>query len=621
MGDFMSLSDPAITAEGIQGVWRDRRSRMKQRRMYYETLWRSALTNFYTGVFPDSTVGAQPLYNPIYEQYDMSLYSKDGFRFLRMRLPLMHQIVIRKLAGEMPNRPKVNFVAMGDNDPSKAIAFKHWFDQFLYDMDADQEDFETFLWKDIIGTAAVMVMTQEYEVTVKDDETWKPKTLKKKKTLYKSVDLRRLLLDEHCQKSNLEDCKYAQVDEFYSKDEYLQMFSDPKKYNQEVVNQACESTMQMDEGDTDYGDLFGLQEVQFIRVTHCFDIISDSYHILANQLLINDKDTPIPRIARAMGKQIPIALAIDFKMPGSPYGYSSAHVSAIFFRIKNLVRQILFEVTEKQAKPLLAVDPLSSFDEETFEWGQEFLRIKPGDVQPISINFDTETLYNMDRTTDEDMIKATGINFNDTSNVDAGETARKTIIRRESQNAIIEMGMNYNASVYFKRLYELMKDEILYQWRDEIPRGMKVRTKNVQVGRLQNGELVEDQTAIKGFRYFDLKKNDLADDYELYLELANIASSKELEKAIVAEQVGAIQPFLQSFDPTGLAKYLKDTFSMPETVLPEGTRGEMNAEQVVQENIPHELLPEVEQMRMQQAGQQSAMANVAPNQPSNAPMV
>lgn len=570
------------------------------------------------GIFPDSTVGAKPLYNPIYEQYDMSLYSKDGFRFLRMRLPLMHQIVIRKLSGEMPNRPKVNFVAMGDNDPSKAVAFKHWFDQFLYDMDADQEDYETFLWKDILGTAAVMVMTQEYNVTVKGTEKvngkYPTETKKKKKTLYKSIDLRRLLLDEHCQKSNLEDCNYAIVDEFYSKDEFKQMFSD-EKYNQKVVDAACEVTIQ--DGNSDYGDLFGLQEVQFVRVSHCFDKISDCYHLLANDLLINDVDTPIPRIARAMGKQIPIALAVDFKMPGSPYGYSSAHVSAIFFRIKNLVRQILFEVTEKQAKPLLAVDPLSSFDEETFEWGQEFIRIKPGDVQAISINFDTETLYNMDRTTDEDMIKATGINFNDTSNIDAGETARKTIIRRESQNAIIEMGMNLNASIYFKRLYELIKDEILFQWRDEITKGTKVRTKNVQVGRLQNGELVEDETPIEGFRYFNIKKSDLAEDYELYLELANIASSKELEKAIIAEQIAAIQPFLQSFDAAGLSQYLKETFNMPDSVLPKALQGEITPEQIAQQ-IPPELLPEAEQMRIQQAAE---MNNVAPNQPSNAPMV
>ena len=589
---------------------------MQQRRLYYETLWRSALTNFYVGVFPDSAVGNKPLYNPIYEQYDMSLYSKDGFRFLRMRLPLMHQIVIRKLAGEMPNRPKVNFVAMGDNDPSKAVAFKHWFDQFLYDMDADLEDFETFLWKDIIGTAAVMVMTQEFQVTVKDENN-KKETKTKKKTLYKSIDLRHLLLDEHCQKSNLEDCKYAIVDEFFSKEEFLQRFSGAK-YNQGIVKAAVEVDLTTD-NQSDYGDLFGLGEVQFVKVSHCFDVINDCYHILANNLLINDIETGIPRIARAMGKQIPIALAVDFKMPGSPYGYSSAHVSAIFFRIKNLIRQILFEVTEKQAKPLLAVDPLSSFDEETFEWGQEFLRIKPTDVQPISINFDTDTLYNMDKTTDEDMIKATGINFNDTSNIDAGETARKTIIRRESQNAIIEMGMNLNASVYFKRLYELMKDEILFQWRDEIGKGLSVRTKNVQLGRV-GGELQEDPVPIQGFRYFDLKKDDLAEDYELYLELANIASSKELEKAIIAEQISAIQPFLQSFDAEGLSKYLQETFNMPDTVLPAAARGKMDADAFAQQNIPPDLLPESEQMR-QQAVEQSAMNDVAPNQPANASMV
>jgi len=614
LSDYISLSDPNLTAEGVQSVWSNRRSRMKQRRMYYETLWRSALTNFYIGIFPDSAVGAKPLYNPIYEQYDMSLYSKDGFRFLRMRLPMMHSIVIRKMAAEMPNRPKVNFVAMGDNDPAKAVAFKHWFAQFLYDMDADQEDFETFLWKDILGTAAVMVITKEYDVTVKDENGTR-ETRTKKRTEYKSIDLRRLWLDEHCQKSNLEDCNYCQIDEYLSKDEALQVYSNKEKYNQEVLSKAVEITMETDDGDTNYGDLFGLQEVQFVRVTHCFDKIHDCYHVLINDLVINtDLQNPIPRMAKATGKDLPIALAVDFKMPGSPYGYSSAHVSAIFFRIKNLIRQILFEVTEKQAKPLLAVDPLSGFDEETFEWGQEFMRIKPGDVSPIQINFDTNTLYNMDKTTDNDVISATGINFNDTTNMDAGETARKTIIRRESQNAIVEMGMNYNSSVYFKRLYELLKDEILYQWRDQIGKSLRVRTKNVQIGRNKKGELVEDDQAINGFRYFDLKRNDLAEDYELYLELANMASSKELEKAIVAEQLQAIAPFLQTFDAQGLATYLKDTFVMPDSVLPQSKESSQSPEEIAKENIPPEFLPQLEQQKL------SEMAPV-PNQPPNAPMV
>jgi len=585
------LSKPAITATEVQQIWAQRRSRMQLRRKYFEPIWQSAMASYYSGIFPDINQTGNNLYNPIYEQYDMTLYSRDGFRFLRMKMPIIHDVIIRKLASEVPNKPKVNFVSAGSNDPTKAIAFKHWFNQFLYDMDADQEDFEVFLGKDILGTSAVMVMTDEYEVAVKDENN-KPVDKKKvKKTYYRNIDLRHLLLDEHCTKCNLSDCNYAGVDEYYSKQEFVQKFA---KYGIDKVMAASESAVMQAEGSA-YTDLFGGDTVPFVRVTRYFDRISDSYHLIANDVLLNDVHTAIPRVARTQGKEIPIALAIDFKMPGSPYGYSSAHVSALFNRIKNLIRQILFEVTEKQAKPILAVDPMSSFDEETFEWNQEFMRIKPDDIKPIQINFDTIALTNLDKTTDEDIIRATGINFNDTSNIDAGETARKTIIRRESQNAIVELGMNYNASVYFKRLYELMKDEILFHWKDLVSQGeTKVRTKNVQLGRGTDGALFEEPAPVEGFRYFKLTNDDLSSDYELYLELANIASSRELEKAVLSEQLNAIQPFVQNFDAAGLAEYVRTTFKMPDSVLPGGNKdmSQMPVEKLAQEGLGSEYLPQ-----------------------------
>lgn len=591
-----NLNKEGITDIEVQQIWFQRRSRMQERRRYFEPLWRSAITTFYAGIFPDTNAaGEKPIYNPIYEQYDMTVYSRDGFRFLRMKMPIVHEVIIRKLASEFSNRPKINWVAEGSNDPAKAIAFRHWYNQFLYDMDADQEDYEVFLGKDIVGTSAVMVQTDEYEVTIKDAITGKKETKKKKRSYYRNIDMRHLLLDEHCTKTNLEDCNYACVDEFLSRQEFLQHFADEKKFDPEKVKRASEISIQNDEAYGSYNDLFGLENVPFIRVSHCFDIISDSYDILANDIKINEIGTPIPRVARTMGKQIPIALCVDFKMPNCPYGYSSAHVIALFYRIKNLVRQLLFEVTEKQAKPLLAVDPLSGFDEETFEWGQEFIRIKPTDVQAIEVQFDTKALWDLDKTTDEDIIRSTGINYNDTSNIDANETARKTIIRRESQNAIIELGMNYNASVYFKRLYELYKDEILFHWRDMIEQGQKVRTKNAFVFRDQQGVLKEDGMKVEGFRYFDLQPGDIAKDYELYLETANIASSRELEKAILTEQLQAIAPFIQSFDANGIAGYIKDILKLPEEVLPSGAGADISkvpSDQLAQQGMSADFLPQ-----------------------------
>lgn len=596
------LTKDGIDDKEVVKIWSQRRVRMAERRKQFEPLWRNGVTRFFEGIVTGFGIGSQRLYNTLYEQYDFSVFSRDGMRFNNLKYPLLPAIVMRALASELSNRPKVRFIANGSNDIEKPLAFKYLFDQVLYEMDADQEDFEILLDRRVMGTSIALVMTEQMILTVKDPDIDKEgnmvftkKTKKVKQCLYKKMDLRHVWLDEHCVKSSLKDCNYAQVDEYFSKEEFLMRFKDVDPAKLQRAISAAEKT---DEMSTEYYNWFDKKDVEHVVVTHCFDKIADCYHIIANgSEVLNDVDAPIPRIAGRRGKDIPLALAPMYKIPNAPYGYGDSHITSTFNQIKNLVRVMILEITQKAAKPMLAIDPLSNFDEEGFEWGRDFVRVEPDKIKEIGINPNMRLLSDMDETADQDVIRATGVNINDTTNVDAGETARKSIIRRESQNAIIELGMNYMSSNFYKRLYTLLKDDVRLYYKEKLAEDgeVKVKTKDVMIERTENGIR---KSEAQGFRYFDLKEEDLDFDMDLDLELGNMSTSKELEKALVGEAMNAIQPFLQggAFDQAGLAKYLKDAYGMPNSVLAGGGKdsgfGDKSPEDIAKETLPPDMMPE-----------------------------
>lgn len=622
-----NLSKDGITEIEICSIWSARGTRMEQRRAYFEPFWRSGITSFFQGIMGERSNGDRPLYNTLYEQYDFSLFSRDGMRFNDIRYPLLHSVIMRALASELPNKPKINFIAEGTNDQSKPIAFKHLFDQVLYEMNSDQEDFEIFLDKRIFGTSGVMVYTEQYDVTVKDpmqsgdseNLEYKKKTKKIKQCKYRKIDLRHLLIDEHCTRTDLEDADYASYDEYFSKESFMQKFA---KYGEEKCKKAASSVASKEEASV-YQNWYDTKDAEFVKVRHNFDKIQDCYHIIAGAgqgTLMNDIDSPIPRIAGRKGKDLPFALAIQYKIPGAPYGYGDAHVTRSFSQIKNIVRIMILEITQKSAKPMLAVDPLSSFDEQGFEWGQDFIRVSPNELREIAINPDLKSLYQLDDLTDDDIIRVTGINISDTSNTDDDETARKTIIRRESQVALVELTMNYMSCSFFNRLYTLMKDEIRLHYGIDLKNGekIKVKSKNALITRNKKGQLSEEKT--NGFRYFDIKEGDVDLDLSLDLELGNIASSRELEKAIIGESLSTISPFAQNFDGDGIAKYIQEGYKMPETVLkqPQGQISGQDPKQIANAQVPQEMLPQQEQ-QMQQAMSQSAPQPPQNAQPPQAP--
>lgn len=604
-----------ITEEEVQQIWLSRRGRMQIRRQRFEALWRNGINKFLEGIIDSNRTGSKYVYDQVFQQYDTTLFSKEGLRFTDIKYPLLPAITMRALAAEMPNKPKVNFIAVGSNDPTRARGFRALFNQVLYEMDADQEDFETHLDVRVFGTAPSLVITEAWEQEF-DDPTfdsekgeyrYKKETKKISRCGYKRIDLRHLLLDEHCKKTSLEDCNYVEIDEYFSKAEFIQRFA--KKYGRTVVEAIAAKAIPKEELQV-YSEIYDTQEAEFVRVTHCIDQLYDRYHVMAFDQLLNKVDNPMPRKAGKRGKRIPVALAVQYKIPGAPYGFGDSHITTTFNKIKNLVRIMILEITQKMSKPLMAVDPLSNFDDQEFEWGQDFIRVSPKDLQEIQINPNLKFLYDLDGLTDDDVIRATGVNINDTTNSDAGETARKTVIRRESQNALIELKMNYMSDSYYKRLYSLLAEDIRLHYTARLQSGetIKVRTDNIELNRSNGGF---NEVKVKGSRYFELEIPDVDMDVELDLELGNMASSRELDKALAKEGTEALSPFIQFFDGKGIAQWLQETFDMPEEVLGQDVsslKGK-NPEQIAQENVDPQFLPEKQQLELQN---QQPIPNEAP---------
>lgn len=602
------LNAKDISAEEIQGIWRSRRGRMALRRQYFEPLWRNGIGQFFQGITSEQSVGSRPLYSNLYEMYDFSLFSRDGLRFRNIKYPLVHAITMRSLAYELKNLPKVNFMAVGSNDQSKPIVFKNLFYQVLYDMDNVEEDFETLLDTHIYGSAVTMQLTEDYCFSVENAE-WNDKTKKfdytpteknYRQVGYKRMDLRHVYLDEHCRKSNLSDLNYAQVDEYMSKEEFLMRFSN-EKYDQTKVIEASIVESPIDDTGV-YKSWFDSQGVNFVKVSHSWDKIFDRYHILANGVLINDKNNPIPRKCGRRGKDIPISLAIQYKIPGAPYGYGNPHVVTSFNHIKNLVRLMILEITQKSAKPMVAIDPMSNFDEQNFEWGTDFIRVKPEDLKVIPITPDLNALYKLDEITDADVIRVTGININDTSSADAGETARKTIIRRESQVSIIELKLSFMTDTYFKRLYTLLKDDIQLHYQKMLDEGeeINIRTKDVKLVRGKKKSVIEHKR--KGFNAFKVEAEDIDLELDIDLQLGSLAMSKELDKAQSAEMMEIAAKLPNGFDMNALTAWVVEKYGLPEDVLIGG--GKTPDQNAKPEDLARgaindpSLLPAEEQLKM-----------------------
>ena len=563
-------------AEGEKDAhyWLQRATDMYARRSYFETMWRNSLFAFVAfAVYGDTGTkrSFDPDTAPELQGYFNNKFTTYGFRFTDVRYPLEFAVVMRKLATEIKNLPIPDWMVIGSEDQSPALLWRNVYNQMISEAGGEYEDFETWLQKNVFGTAIRWSRMVEYENVIQEPEVDDDgeMTFKEVKTTVKefkssTVDLRHVLLDEGCRESDLSDCEEAIVFEYYSKDKGEVVYSDVDFEGLGIKPVAKNEMFQ------DVNDLNGGNQKNFYEVMHCYSKVKDQYVVMMNGKIV--RESPIPMRSFRGKKDLPLALFVDHKIPGQPYGYGEPAIVKAFREIKNKNRNLIYDVTKKAAKPTLAIDPLSTFNEETYTWGQDFVRVAPNDMAPIPVQANLDAPLRLDEMTDRDIVISTGVNITDTAAPPSDETATKTVIRKESQIAIIDLGLHLNTIAGFKRLHRINANILLLNLKvpefgkDGKKKDREVVTEGKQIFRSEKHKFVEEEN--QGVHTFKFKGEDIDYDFQPILKVGNIAISEQIQKALEMEGIELMSNVTpQAIDQFGMAEFIRERQKLPTTVL------------------------------------------------------
>lgn len=554
--------------------WLCRAEKMKIRRSFFENMWRDSLFAFAAFAVNGTTTAKNSFDSsvaPELQAYFNNKFTSSGFRFTDMRYPLEFAVVMRKLATEIKNLPVPDWAVLNSDDQSPAILWKHVYLQACAEAGAEYEDFETWLQKNIFGTSIrwsrlVSYTRSSQEPTVSESGQIAYTTTQHNVRDFKSttVDLRHVLLDEGCRNSDLSDCEDAIVFEYYSKDQGQLIFGDVDFTGLGIAPMARNNVFQ------DINDLNGGDAKEVYEVMNCYNQTRDEYCLLINGVEV--RRSPIPMKSFNSKKEIPLALFVDHKIPGQPYGYGEPAIVKAFREIKNKNRNLIYDVTKKAAKPTLAIDPLSTFQEETYTWGQDFVRVAPGDMTPIPVEANLDAPLRLDEMTDNDIIIATGVNILSTANPDHGETATKTVVRKESEVLLIDLGLHFNSITGLSRLHRINANILQLHLKTPVPGGgeRKVTTEGKQIFRSQLEStpekfLEEDSSGVHTLAY---KGEDIDYEFKPIIKLGNIAVSEQLQKNVEMEGVELlIKAAPEAVDQLGLGEFIRERHNFPESVL------------------------------------------------------
>jgi len=583
LSDFKEDKITVVNADGSKEEvespshhWLQRASEMKIRREHFENIWRDGLFSFVAfAVQGDQSerLSFDPDTAPELQGYYNSKYATYGFKFTDMRYPLEFAVVMRKLAAEIKNLPTPDWRIPGADDQSPAKLWKSVYAQAMDEAEADYEDFETMLQKNIFGSAIRWSRMVSFENTIQEPSvsddgqvTYTKKTHQVREFRTTTMDLRHVLLDDGCTMSSLGDCEDAIVTEYYTEDRAKKEFSDVDFDALGIKAMPKKQLFQ------DINELNGGDAKSFYEAMNCYNEITDTYDVMLNGVTV--RRSPIPMRSFRGKKKIPLALIIDNKIPGQPYGYGEPAVIKAFREIKNKNRNLIYDVTKKGAKPTLAVDPLSTFSEETYTFGQDFVRVAPNDMAPIPIVSNLDAPLRLDEMTDNDVTMVSGINIKDTTSPPSDETATKTVVRKESQVALVDLGLYLNTVAGLKRLHRINANILRLHLR--APQfgnkdGVKqVTTEGSKLFRSRNEKtptaFIEEEA--QGSHTFEYKGEDIDHDFEPILNVGNIAISDQLEKNMkmeTVEQMTTLTP--DAVDPFGMAEYLRSLSDLPKTVL------------------------------------------------------
>lgn len=540
-------------------------------RQYYENMWREWDYAFQTIVHEFSV---QRQFNPNLapEVQVRSLFSNK--KMSDYRLPVEFAVIIRQVADEMANLPKTRWVSLARSRKERVGRGQifNYLDQWnYYETDGDIENFKTLLGKAIFGTAVEYVYHEYF--TYKDHEpekivdgnlTYKEVNRVISNVRFKNIDLRHIFFDVNG--TDIREKEHCFLVTNLGKATAERIFADAKFWDldgcQEMTFTECYVSL---------GEARLNQQRKGYQLLRYFNAPRNEMVYFLNGKRINKQRMylPVPALPNQM-PMLPFAVFYDHPAHKEFYGIGKCQILKPFREVKNKTRNAFFDTAKKMAFNTLVIDPMSDFDEETYEFGQPFIRANPDEVRPLPTSGNLEPLVTMDNKTDQDIIWSTGINFQDTAAGLASETATKSAIRKESQVKIVELGLKYNTFDGFKRRNILRKQLLRLHYRSGVvqtevgkdPQPLTIKTRGVQLlrGRGKKNQFKIHEEKTYGFGLFDITAEDLKHDVDLVLEVGNIAATRELQKA--RQQEGVEMLLRMPSDPeTG-----KPAFNIGETV-------------------------------------------------------
>lgn len=568
--------------------WIDRMQAMKQRRDYFEPMWRAALFDFAAHLQGISKTGASAKFDsnapaPSWNDYADNVFS-GGFKATDMRYPLEFAIVMRKLATEAANLPYVAWKILGETDQSPALLFEQVYLQSFYnDENLGLEEIELLLNKNIFGASIAYSRAIAYSNTINtptergEDGEWVYEKSENKMIKIKCTnkDIRHVLIDEGCTSPSLSDADDCVVFDYYSGDG-VQL---KKEFPNVNFEEKGITPIKRSETFQDINDVMGGDQKTVYEVANCYNKVLDEYTILINGRMV--RTSPIPMLPNRGEKELPISIIVDHKIPNCPYGYGEPAIIRVFRQIKNKNRNLIYDVTRKTAKPTLVVDPNSSFSEEDYFWGQDILRLDPNAMKPVPINANLDWALDLDARTDQDIVIATGVNHLDNASSGADETATKSVLRKESGLALVNFGLTYNTMCGFKHMHEVNANLLITNLKspnfqphsyDEKTDTRTINTENIQIFNAKTpktqakGKFVaESRSGVSAFTY---KWEDVKHYFVPVLKVGNIAVSEQLEKNLKLEGLQSMAQIApQSYNQEAAANIIRDLFGFPEELV------------------------------------------------------
>lgn len=537
--------------------WLERAQAMKNRRQYFEEMWKRSIFAFiahavYGG---DAKRSFDPDTAPELQGYFSSKVNSMGFRFTDVRYPLEFAVIMRKLAMEIKNIPPVEWMLPEEDDQSPAILFENVYNQIMTEeAKEDFENFELWLGKNVFGTSVAWSRMIEYKkklrtfkgMKVLEDGTQEPEyetsDVVVKKFKYSNWDLRHILIDEGCTSPSLDDCEDGIAFEYYSENKANEVFG------KDVLDKLGAKACLRSEAFQDINDRNGGDQKKVYEVMHCYNEVTDEYTVIISGKWY--KTTPIPTLDDCGEKKIPFTFFVDHVVPGQPYGVGEPAIIKAFREIKNKNRNLIYDVTKKTAKPTLIIDPLSAFDEEKYVFGQDFIRAAPTDVSPLNITPNLQPALDLDKITDQDIIITTGVDILNTAAAQGQETATKTLERKDSQVAIVDLGMRFNVSCGLTRLHSINANIILLHLQkpdfkedgtkeEEKTRDIMLKNKKLFRGKFADSPKFAQEDG-QGYQHFTYKGSDLKYRFKPTLKYGSIALSKHLQEQLDLEGISTM---------------------------------------------------------------------------------